>query len=244
VQGIGIGTALRKARLLRGKSIEEASRETRIRAEYLNALEGERFETLLGDVYARGFLRSYSTYLGLDADKVLMFYNRYFGTQKPTLPEPVPGPVRRPGSAHPHLPQAFRNHPSWAFLIGVALLMLGVFGAIGLLRARSAPEGGAPSSHPSIPALPDDVTMDLRANRKVQVLVKTDGQLAFEGPLVKDESRSFNASTKIEVQLAPGGSTVITVNGHKVGTPGKHLSVYIRTFYPQDYRRSSSESPP
>src|SRR5437899_1645495 len=56
---IGIGPALRKARLLRSKSIEEASRETHIRAEYLHALEHEQFDALLGDVYVRAFLRSY-----------------------------------------------------------------------------------------------------------------------------------------------------------------------------------------
>src|SRR5438477_12466499 len=71
VQRTGIGQALRKARVERGKSIEEASRETRIRAEYLQALERERFDVLPGDVYVRGFLRSYSSYLGLDPKKVL-----------------------------------------------------------------------------------------------------------------------------------------------------------------------------
>ena len=75
VQGIGIGPALRKARLLRGKSLEEASRETRIRAEYLQALERESFDRMLGDVYVRGMLRSYSSYLGLDPTKVVTVYN-------------------------------------------------------------------------------------------------------------------------------------------------------------------------
>jgi hypothetical protein len=70
----GIGPALRRARLLRNKSIEEASRETRIRAEYLQAMERERFDDLLGDVYVRGFLRTYSSYLGLDAEKVVAIY--------------------------------------------------------------------------------------------------------------------------------------------------------------------------
>src|SRR5438045_1431521 len=138
VRGTGIGPALRQARLARGKSIEEASRETRIRPEYLQALERESFESLIGDVYVRGFLRSYSSYLGLDADKVLTVYNRHFGPPRPTLPEPLPGPVRGHRSPHPHLPEAMRHHPSWTFLIGVALLALAVFGAAGLLsRSRS-----------------------------------------------------------------------------------------------------------
>jgi cytoskeleton protein RodZ len=245
VQGIGIGPALRKARLLRGKSIEEASRETRIRAEYLQALEGERFETLLGAVYVRGFLRSYSTYLGLDADKVLSFYNRHFGVPRPTLPEPSPGPVRRPHSAHPRLPQAFRMHPNWAFLIAAAIAVLGVLGAVGVLRSRSAPAPAtAPSGGSPIPALPPTVTVDLLATAPVQVVVTTDGVVNFQGMLRTDESRSFDASTKIEIQLDPGGVTVVTVNGHRVGKPGPKGGTYARIFYPKDFRRSPSPNAP
>ena len=96
VRGTGIGPALRQARLARGKSIEEASRETRIRPEYLQALERERFEALIGDVYVRGFLRSYSTYLGLEPNQVLSVYNRHFGPPRPMVPAPAhdahPGP--------------------------------------------------------------------------------------------------------------------------------------------------------
>src|SRR3989442_4512280 len=157
VQGIGIGPALRKARLLRGKSIEEAARETRIRADYLQALERERFEALLGDVYVRGFLRSYSTYLGLDPGKVLTVYNRHFGSPHATLPHVAPAPIRSPRSSHPHLPQLVRHHLSWAYLIGVAVLVLAVFAAAGLFsRSRSAPKAeglgkGAPSTIPVHP---------------------------------------------------------------------------------------------
>ncbi len=81
----GIGPALRRARLLRSKSIEEASRETRIRAEYLQAMERERFEDLLGDVYVRGFLRTYASYLGLDAEKVVAIYAGGAGAAVPTV---------------------------------------------------------------------------------------------------------------------------------------------------------------
>jgi cytoskeletal protein RodZ len=45
-------------------------RDTKIRAKYLGALEDGDFSDLPGDVYARGFLRNYATYLGLDADEM------------------------------------------------------------------------------------------------------------------------------------------------------------------------------
>jgi cytoskeleton protein RodZ len=237
LQGTGIGPALRKARLLRGKSIEEASRETRIRAEYLQALERERFETLLGDVYTRGFLRSYSSYLGLDPDKVLSIYNREFGPPSPTLSEPSPGPVRGPKTPHPHLPGAMRNHPSWAFLILVALAAAGLLAATGLFRPDApATTEGVPVASASIPGPPPKVLIAVHAIDPVHVEIRSDGVLVFSDVLREDEQRSFEAATSIWVQIERGGSAELTVNGHDLGAPGKSGTPYVRTFDPEDYR--------
>jgi|SRR5438876_5795103 len=242
---IGIGPALRKARLLRSKSIEEASRETRIRAEYLHALEHEQFDALLGDVYVRAFLRSYSNYLGLDASKVLTIYNRHFGDAKPTLPDPTPAPIKSPRSPHPHLPQLVRHHPSWTFLILIALFVLVVFGAVGLLsRSKSAPPAEGAVTPSAIPALPPTVTVSIRAIRPVQAVIRRDGKVAFRGLLRKDESRTFRASTSIEVQLDQGKAAAIVVNGHSVGVPGDAASVFTALWGPQDYRGKPSPSAP
>jgi hypothetical protein len=245
VQGIGIGPALRKARLLRGKSIEEASRETRIRAEYLHALERESFEALLGDVYVRGFLRSYSTYLGLDPDKVLSVYNRHFGQPGTTLPAPPPGPARVSRSTTPHLPEHHRHHPSWRFLIGVALLLFAIFGAVGLLsRSRSVPPAqNLGASQPSIPALPPPVTVTLRAIQEVHLTVRLNGGSATNYVLRANESRSFQAEARIEVLLSQGGVTAITVNGHALGMPGVLTGSYQASFGPTDFRSPASPSP-
>lgn len=128
---IGIGKALRTARLLRRKTIDEASRETRIPRAYLLALEAERFDLLSGDVYVRGTLRSYSGYVGLDANRVLRVYSKHFGPPKAMLPQPPGMPAVDPTTAPQ--PALFRSSPSWAFMIGVALLVLAVLATLGLL---------------------------------------------------------------------------------------------------------------
>jgi hypothetical protein len=244
--GIGIGPALRKARLLRGKSIEEASRETRIRAEYLQALERERFEAVLGDVYVRGFLRSYSTYLGLDADKVLTIYNRNFGAPRSTLPAPVPGPARRHLLPHPHVPTAVRHHPSWAFMIGVALMVLAVFGVLGLLsRSRSGPSPtGVSDAQASISVLPPTVTVAVKATVPVHLVVRTEDRVEFDDVLGEGEGRSWVANSRIEIQLERGGVAVITVNGHSLGKPGNEDAPYFATFFPQSFRGSRAGKSP
>jgi len=69
-----LGETLRRARLSKNVTFEDAERVTRIRREYLEALEREDFNKLPAPVYARGFLRSYAGYLGLDPGELMPFF--------------------------------------------------------------------------------------------------------------------------------------------------------------------------
>jgi Helix-turn-helix domain len=245
VQGTGIGSALRKARLLRGKSLEEASRETRIRTEFLRALERERFEALLGDVYVRGCLRSYSSYLGLDPNGVLTVYSREFGATRVKLAHPPVATIEataptRSHLPHPHLPPLTRRSLTWPFLIGAALLLLASLGAVGVLsRSKAVPStGGAPSQRASIPVLASTVTLDIQAKAPVVAVVRIDGGKARRFELRKGEGRSFQGSTRIDISLDHGGDAIIEVNGHSLGVQGSFRSAFVASFGPEDFRAS------
>ena len=71
-----LGSLLSRAREARGLTIEDAERDTRISRRYLQALEAEQFEVIPAPVYARGFLRSYSQYLGLDPQETQALFPR------------------------------------------------------------------------------------------------------------------------------------------------------------------------
>jgi cytoskeleton protein RodZ len=244
VQVIGIGPALARARSERGKSIDEASRETHIRADYLSALERERFDQMLGDVYVRGFLRSYANYLGLDADKVLKVYNAHFGTPQPVLPDP--SPAARTSSPHPHLPAAVRHHPSWSFLIGVAAIVLAVLGAAGLLsRSNNSPRSESLSqAQASLPFAPARVTVALAAAKEVRVTVTIGTATPVTVTLRAGEGRSFTGEGSISVRLDRGGVTRIAVNGHDLGKPGRRGAPFSATYRAADYPALPSPTAP
>ena len=83
-----IGNKLEQARKKMGTSIEEAAVATKIRGEFLRNFEGDQFDFDLPDIYKNGFLRIYSRYLKLDAEKIVTDYNSYrLGNQGV---EPVP----------------------------------------------------------------------------------------------------------------------------------------------------------
>jgi len=88
-----LGETLQRARQTKGITIEDAERVTRIPKRYLEALEVENYSILPAPVYARGFLRSYAAYLGLDAQDLLPFFP-VGHVEEPRL-EPLPE-VRQP----------------------------------------------------------------------------------------------------------------------------------------------------
>ena len=69
-----IGERLEEARKKKGISIREAAEATKIRGDYLQQFENNRFDINLTEIYVRGFLRGYATYLKLPAEKLLNDY--------------------------------------------------------------------------------------------------------------------------------------------------------------------------
>ena len=69
-----LGNTLSRARRARGISIEDAERDTHVSRRYLQALETEDFSIFPAPVYARGFLRIYARYLGLNPDELLHIF--------------------------------------------------------------------------------------------------------------------------------------------------------------------------
>jgi cytoskeleton protein RodZ len=64
----GIGRLLEHKRKEQGLSLEEVEQATKIRKRYLTGLERDDYAVLPDTVYARGFLKTYANYLGLDGE--------------------------------------------------------------------------------------------------------------------------------------------------------------------------------
>jgi len=90
------GPRLRKARDAKNVSLNELSKELKLRLELLNNLEAERFETLPEAIYLRAQLRTYAAFLGLPPAKVADDYlQRYNAWKEKTSPPPPEGASRR-----------------------------------------------------------------------------------------------------------------------------------------------------
>ena len=70
-----LATILQKRREQLELSLSEAEQATRIRAKYIEAIEAGDYGTLKDDVYARGYVKNYADYLGLDPKPILKMYD-------------------------------------------------------------------------------------------------------------------------------------------------------------------------
>ena len=91
-----LGAYLRHHRRALSMSLAEVSRITRIPGASLEAIEGDRFDELPGEVFVRGFLRAYAQAIGLLPDDVLA---RYTSSRRIAYVTPLPMQTRRAGGA-------------------------------------------------------------------------------------------------------------------------------------------------
>ncbi|MCK4838178.1 MAG: helix-turn-helix domain-containing protein, partial [Desulfobulbaceae bacterium] len=61
-----LGDLLQRTRQARQKTLEDAAATTRINVKFLRALEENDFGKLPDEIFTRGFIKLYATYLGLD----------------------------------------------------------------------------------------------------------------------------------------------------------------------------------
>jgi transcriptional regulator with XRE-family HTH domain len=165
-----IGQTLREARERLGLTLEEAERATRIRSHHLAALEAGNLDALPSPVQARGFLKNYAEFLGLDPNAVLLRYAEGLQTRRarprvsasPPPPTPAPRlPVRRP--------RWFSADLVIAVVVALAILVVLVWGlgrVMAAFRERSEAQlpgatGRAPTVSPSPSSTPEMLAIPL-----------------------------------------------------------------------------------
>jgi cytoskeleton protein RodZ len=134
-----VGEILRRTRKHYGQTLQQVEVVLRIRASQLEALETGDHSQLPGRVYALGFVRSYSEYLGLDGDKMVHLFKQQFGgkQKKPDLSFPVAASESKT--------------PNW-FVIGGSVF--GVLVLVGFISFLMFPKG----EKAEIPPVPDTLT--------------------------------------------------------------------------------------
>lgn len=208
-----IGTILKEARLHRRIDLVVAEQDTKIRSKYLAALETEDFDVLPGPVFVRGFLRTYTRYLGLDPQTFIDEYNARFGRFEDLEEHPALG---RPGLAHE---RGRRRMSVMRLVVIVSLVALSVIVWLGL-RSEDAAKSTTETPRPveagavdSVPAPADAHEVPAVVGPKAPV-VPTKARLAVQavGGTAWIEVRNGSATGPIVFsgEVADGASKLLT----------------------------------
>jgi hypothetical protein len=224
-----IGESLRQARTDQGLELGAVSEAIKIRVRYLRALEAEDWDALPAPAYARGFLRTYAGYLGLDADALVEEFRRAVDVSA----EYGPSEELRPPVAE--RPAAFPS-PRMLIVAGAVVAVLAVLFVIGQIgggsgggkggKTSSGPTAGRHKHHgkhrhaPQPPPQPTEASIELHPTGTVWIcLVDLSGKQLVAGQVLSagDTQGPFHAAG---FQLGLGNSEVaITANGQPLKVP-------------------------
>ena len=117
---IKIGQAFTEERKRKNLTIEEVAKATKIRGEFLLAIENGDFKVLPSSAYAYGFVRNYAKFLGLHVEKSLAVFRREFDEKKniQILPEGLANPGK-------YSPPKFRIGRSLILISGIFIIVVG-----------------------------------------------------------------------------------------------------------------------
>jgi cytoskeletal protein RodZ len=222
---IELGPALRKVRSQRGLTIDEASRDTRIRREYLVALEGEDFDRLLGDVHVRGCLRTYASYLGLSPERVV---EAYVSTQPDELATVTP--TTEPLEPALGRPRRRDNHRLLVMIAATVLILAAAFGVLSARNAAPEPAQLAIEAPDQVALTGRSISVGVLAQQPVDVTVEVDGTPPTTYHLERGEGRGFEAHDRLTIRLSDGAAAEVTVAGRELGAPGTAGQPWQKTY--------------
>ena len=86
---VRLGQRLREIRQYKGLSIEEVAKATKIRAQFISAIESGDYKNLPAKAYAQGFVKNYVAFLSLPQRESLAMFRREFDEREhvDVLPE-------------------------------------------------------------------------------------------------------------------------------------------------------------
>lgn len=117
-----IGNILRTERETQGRTLTEVSKAVYIKTKYLSALEEENFAAIPGEVYVKGFIRAYASYLGMDGEELVAQYDG--PSESILLQKETPTAVTEGGKGRRRRRCKAVSWPEITIIIGVILFIL------------------------------------------------------------------------------------------------------------------------
>ena len=226
-----IGNTLREARVRRSLTLQQVEEDIKIRVKYVQAMENEDWDVMPGVTYVKGFLRTYSTYLGLDPDVIMDEFRSRGMVASQEYQEPFSG------SSVIGKPRSHRGRNAIVIVAVVCLVVLGAIYAVGMWNGGGADEPNtkpaalgidSPSPSPSKTPKPEESSTAVPAWKKNLVKIEAvdgdcwmevrrddaQGIVLFSGTLKQGETKKFKGKV-IWMRLGAPANVRLEAAGEK-----------------------------
>lgn len=226
---MGFGEKLREVREAKDYSLDYIEEETKIRKLYIDALERETFDVLPPRVYATGFVRRYSKFLGLNPDEMVEEFQRLAYIDEPLYDEPE---IIKEKKLDLGFNLSYRNILAGIIFLIIAIwagkLVLGyITGSIDIPDKQVAvpPKVEEPVKQTPPPVKAEKAVVLIEARQDCWLNVVVDGETVFTRTLKAGEKQEFEGKQSVSIKAGNAGGIDITYNGKKIEPIGKYGEV-------------------
>ncbi len=223
---ITAGEVLKRKRENLGKSLDLVSSDTKIQKRFLQYLEANQYDKFDSDVFASGFIKIYSKYLGLDVEKLLALYRR-------SRPQNL-----KKNSKAPITPKRKKFNieisPKLISIITIAIFLIGILSYIGYQIYKF-------QTPPQLDILgPNNDTRTEASVILVEGMTDTTANIEINGVPVEIDGTGWFQK---EVELNPGVNT-INIKARKSSNSVLESSQSIRVTYEVPQEEVAEDLPP
>lgn len=237
-----VGEILRAERVKKSLSIKDVESAISIRALYLNAIEEGNYSIIPGEVYLKGFIRNYATFLGLNPQEIMEIYRQNKGQVSEIVP------TVSQSEAVEVSPAPNGGLTKW---LVTAIVAAGVVAGVtwwssgGSQKPASPPlgtqqSGSAAQQQPLQTNPPTQSAAPIKSTEKVIVTAKynaqcwtqimADGKEIYSGIPKSGDSLTWEAVNKLTAKFGNANAVELVYNGSPVGKIGGNGEVVVKTF--------------
>lgn len=196
-----VGSILKTARIEKGYTIEDVEKAIKIRTRFLEAIESDDYAPLPSLAYAKGFVKNYADFLGLDSGNVLAFFRRQS--------QDVPKQTLLPNQINKHfIPTPYRFTPRRFLMVitGIVIVLFLSYFGLQYRTLQSAPLLVIES--------PSDEMISTQPRVNIVGRTDTDATVVINNVsvFVRSDGKFFDT-----IAITPGVNTIVVTSTSRYG---------------------------
>lgn len=208
---ITAGQVIKNKRESLGKNLNTVCVDTKIQKRFLEYIENDQFDQFDSEIFASGFIKIYSKYLGLDVEKILALYRR---STLPTKKEPKKSQIKTKR-------EKFKISPKSIAIFSLVIFLLSVIGYVGYQIYKFQKPPVLAVSQPTNEYVSQNETILVQGTTEGSAFVEINGTQT-----VANESGDFESELKLNE-----GVNSITVKAWKGTNTKLQTTLTLKVLY-------------